>query len=61
LADKPFQKWFHANLKVKAAELILQERPIQTRPERELAKPSPLNRRASSTITLQNRKRNNLR
>jgi hypothetical protein len=28
LLDRPFQRWFHANRRVQATELILQERPL---------------------------------
>ena len=32
LHDWPFQRWFHAERLVQASDLILQERPIRTRP-----------------------------
>lgn len=33
LADKPFQRWFHSDPRVKATELLLHEKPAQITPE----------------------------
>jgi hypothetical protein len=32
LCDHPFQRWFHANRLVQASEMILQERPLHSKP-----------------------------
>ncbi len=37
LCDRPFQRWFHSNLRVRAADLILQERPLSAQPATELS------------------------
>jgi cyclic beta-1,2-glucan synthetase len=29
IADKPFQRWFHSDPRVRATELLLHEKPIQ--------------------------------
>jgi cyclic beta-1,2-glucan synthetase len=30
LADKPFQRWFHSDPRVRATELLLEEKPART-------------------------------
>jgi len=46
LRDSPFQRWFHMDRLVQASELILQERPLRTRPITDLQP-----RRVMSAIT----------
>ncbi|HET9087543.1 MAG TPA: glucoamylase family protein [Acidobacteriaceae bacterium] len=36
LADKPFQRWFHADPRVRATELLLHEKPAQTAPPQDV-------------------------
>ena len=36
LADKPFQRWFHSDPRVRATELLLHEKPIQVIPQKQL-------------------------
>jgi hypothetical protein len=36
LADKPFQRWFHSDPRVRATELLLHEKPIQAIPAQEV-------------------------
>ena len=36
LANKPFQRWFHADPRVRATELLLHEKPVQVAPPQDL-------------------------
>lgn len=45
LCDKPFQRWFHSDPRVRATELLLHEKPIQATP------PQPVPRASSVRFT----------
>ncbi len=42
LADKPFQRWFHSDPRVRATELLLHEKPIQVIPQKQLPRASKM-------------------